>query len=76
MGKRNIKIQGDAQHPFSAHQSYSIDEIMAAGGITAFANKLGKNPQAIDQRLKDLPKEVFLSKEEAIHALETLNENK
>ena len=76
MGTRNIKMKGDAQRPFPSHQSYSIDEIMAAGGTTAFANKLGKNPQAIDQKLKDLPKEVFLSKEEAIHALATLNENK
>jgi len=31
------------EHPFYGHKSYSVAEIMAAGGTTAFANKLGKN---------------------------------
>ena len=75
MGK-NIKTTGDTQNPFSGHRSYSIAEIMAAGGTTAFANKLGKNPQAIVDRLKELPKEAFLTNEEAIRALKTLDESK
>jgi len=64
------------EHPFYGHKSYSVAEIIAAGGTTAFANKLGKNPQAIDDRLKELPKEAFLTNEEAMRALETLNESK
>lgn len=49
---------------------------MAAGGATAFANKMGKNPDVIDDRLKELPKEAFLTKEDAVLALQTLNESK
>jgi hypothetical protein len=76
MGKRSIKASGDTQHSFSGHRSYSIAEIMAAGGTTAFANKMGKSPQAIAERLKKMPKDAFLTKEEAIDALERLNESK
>jgi hypothetical protein len=76
MGKRSIKTSGDTQHSFSDHKSYSIAEIMAAGGATAFANKMGKNPQSIGDRLKKLPKDAFLTQEEAKCALEMLNESK
>lgn len=76
MGKRNIKTSGETQHSFSGHKSYSIAEIMAAGGATAFANKMGKSPQAISERLKKLPENAFLTQEEARLALETLKESK
>jgi len=49
---------------------------MAAGGATAFASKLGKSPQVIEDRLKELPGDAFLTKEEAARALKTLNESK
>jgi len=75
MDRRNSKISGEA-HPFSDHKSYSIAEIMAAGGATAFANKMGKSPESIDDRLKALPKDAFLTNEEAIAALKMLNESK
>ncbi len=58
------------------HKTYSIAEVMAAGGTTAFANKLGKNPANIQNRLNGLPDDAFLTKEEADKALETLNESK
>jgi hypothetical protein len=60
MDKRNSKISGETQPPFSGHASYSITEIMAAGGATAFANKMGKSPASIENRLKALPKMLFL----------------
>jgi hypothetical protein len=76
MGKRNFKLSGETSHPFSGHKSYSIAEIIAAGGATAFANKKGKRPQTIAGQLKKLPEDAFLTTQEAIHALEILNEKK
>lgn len=58
------------------YKTYSVADIMAAGGTTAFANKLGKNPANIQERLNKLPDDVFLTKEEAEKALETLKESK
>jgi len=76
MGKRNTKISRDTQPLFSRHKSYSIAEIMEAGGTTAFANKLGKHPQNIAGQLKKLPPDAFLTEDEATRALEMLNESK
>jgi hypothetical protein len=76
MGKRNIETSKGEQRPFSNLKSYSIDEIMAAGGPTAFANKLGKNFQNIENRLKKLPKDAFLTDEEVEEAMKTLNQSK
>ncbi len=76
MGKRNTKIFEEAQPLFSGHKSYSITEIMAAGGTTAFANKLGKRPQFIGERFKELPADAFLTDDEVTRALETLKESK
>jgi hypothetical protein len=76
MDKRNIKTSGETQHSFSGHKSYSIAEILAAGGATAFANKKGKSPATAVERLKKLPEDAFLTGEEAMHALETLNKSK
>lgn len=76
MGKRKLLTSEDVSQSFCRHKSYSIDEIMAAGGTTAFAAKMGKNFQAIDNRLKKLPKDTFLTKDEANEALKILKESK
>ncbi|RZJ91938.1 MAG: hypothetical protein EOO20_03530 [Chryseobacterium sp.] len=73
MGKRTVIKSGEGQSSSSRYKSYSISEIMAAGGATAFASKMGKNPDIIDDRLKQLPKDAFLTKEDAFLALQTLN---
>ena len=75
MGNKKIKSDG-IQHSFSGYKSYSIDEILASGGTTAFATKLGKSPQTIEGRLRDLPEDGFLTKEEVKRALETLSNSK
>lgn len=62
--------------PFSGIKSYSVAEVIAAGGTTAFANKLGKNPQDLVDYLKELPDDAFLTDEEAEAALKYLRENK
>ena len=76
MGKRNVETSQDDQKPLSKIKSYSIDEIMAAGGTTAFAEKLGKNPENIENRLKRLPKDAFLTDEDVSNALRMLDESK
>lgn len=74
MGKRSIKAMETS--PSFNFKSYSVDEILAAGGTTAFANKLGKNFDDIEERLKKLPKDAFLTDEEVEEALRTLNASK
>jgi len=76
MGKRNIKILDDTQHPTPRLKSYSVDEIMAAGGTTAFANKVGKNAQSLIDYLKEVPKDAFLTDEDVASALKILSESK
>ena len=76
MAKKNIEISDDTQHLFPNLQSYSIDEIMAAGGTTAFANKSGKNAQSLVDRLNNIPKDTFLTDEDIDNALKILKSSK
>jgi hypothetical protein len=76
MGKNSIKTTGDVESSFPKVKAYSIDEILAAGGTTAFANKLGKNFHGLEARLKELPEDAFLTEEEVQQALKTLRESK
>jgi len=76
MGKRNIKISDDTQNSSPRLKSYSVDEIMAAGGTTAFAEKMGKSWQSLVAHLEKLPKDAFLTDEEVDEAIKTLNETK
>ncbi|HEY2722398.1 MAG TPA: hypothetical protein VGI82_11770 [Chitinophagaceae bacterium] len=76
MDKKDIKVSKDTQHLLPKLKSYSIDEIMAAGGTTAFANKMGKSAQSLIDRLKEIPKEDFLTEEEVAEALKTLSQSK
>jgi len=75
MGKTGIKASGETDHSFKV-KSYSVAEIFAAGGATAFATKMGQNPEDFFTGLKDFPKEDFLTDEEAEIALEMLRNNK
>ncbi len=76
MDKKSIKAQDEVKTSFSKFKSYSVEEIMAAGGTTAFANKLGKHPQHLVDALKNLPIDAFLTEEEAALALKMLKDNK
>ncbi|HAL80826.1 MAG TPA: hypothetical protein DCO83_00185 [Mucilaginibacter sp.] len=76
MNKKNIETFNKSRPLFSGLKSYSVDEILAAGGTTAFANKMGKNPQNIIKRLEKLPKDAFLTDEEVETALKMLKESK
>lgn len=74
MGKRITTAINDILSDSPRHKSYSIDEILAAGGTTALANSLEKDPGKIGDILKKLPKDAFLTEKEAILALERLKE--
>jgi hypothetical protein len=76
MSKRNIETSKEAQHPFSNIKAYSINEILAAGGTTAFAKKMGKSAQGLLSALKSLPEDAFLTDEEFEEAMKTLNQSK
>lgn len=72
MGKKNVTASKDESLSFPSYKSYSVDEVLAAEGTTAFAEKLGKDPNKIIDRLKHLPKDVFLTEEEFEAAMKTL----
>jgi hypothetical protein len=76
MGKRNIEISKEEQPSFPKFKSYSIDEILAAGGATAFAEKMGKSWEGLITNLEKLPKDAFLTDEEFEEAMKTLNQSK
>jgi hypothetical protein len=76
MRKKDIKASNEEQAPFSNIKAYSIDEILTAGGTTAFAEKLGKNWRNLEKRLAELPKDAFLTDEEVSKALKILRESK
>jgi len=72
MGKRATTESKNILFP--GYKSYSINDIIAAGGTTALANRLSKKPENISENLKKLPKDAFLTRKEAIDALEQLKE--
>jgi hypothetical protein len=57
-------------------KAYSIGEVLAAGGATAFAEKMGKSLKGLEERLAALPPDAFLTDEELKDALDTLNASK
>jgi hypothetical protein len=59
-------------------KSYSVNEIIAAGGVDAFVEKIGKSNSwaTLMEALSKLPEDAFLTDEEAEAALKMLRENK
>lgn len=76
MNKEKIEESKMMKYSSLTFKSYSVEEIWAAGGTTAFANKLGKNPELIGEKFKDLPEGAFLTEDDVIQALKTLKESK
>jgi hypothetical protein len=61
---------------FSAIKSYSVEEILAAGGTSAFAAKMGKSPEKTMNLLQNLEIDSYLTNDELDAALEILNTEK
>jgi hypothetical protein len=76
MQKKNIEISEEKKFSLSNHKSYSINEVLAAGGANAFASKLGKNLGNLKDKLSKLPADAFFTDEEVKQAIEMLNESK
>jgi hypothetical protein len=76
MGKINIETSKEEQFSFPKFKSYSVDEILAAGGTDAFAEKMGKSWENLIANLEKLPKDAFLTDEEFEEAMKTLNQSK
>lgn len=76
MRKADTQAGGETQHSFFKVKTHSIAEILAAGGATGFAAKMGKKSQNLAARLKDFPKDAFLTDDEAKSALESLKSSK
>ena len=76
MGKTGIKAEGETQHSFLKIKTFSVSQILSAGGATAFAAQQGKKPQNLAAKLKNLSKDSFLTPDEANSALKTLKDNK
>jgi hypothetical protein len=52
MKKTGIQAGGETQHSFFKVKTHSIAEILAAGGATWFAAKMGKKSQISRRALK------------------------
>ncbi|WP_462266449.1 hypothetical protein [Mucilaginibacter sp.] len=75
MENKGIQSRGEIQHSFFKVKTHSIADILAAGGATFFAVKMGKDWENLAARLKDFQQEAFLTDEDAKSALESLKNN-
>jgi hypothetical protein len=74
-------IKSDARrvksYTFKTHESYSPEEIFAAGGTTAFAIKIGKTYENMMEKIKNAPKfDVEFTDEEWDDLMEQLKNDK
>ena len=63
--EKTIKSKSVKAEPyiFKTYESYSPEEIWAAGGTTAFAYKMGKTAQAFRESIKYAPEADFTDEE-------------
>jgi len=57
-------------------RSYSINEVLAAGGPTAFADKIGLDTKRMFEEIAALHPDAFLTDDEFNAAMATLNSGK
>ena len=64
MDKETISTMNSGRsYIFKTQESYSPEEIFAAGGTTAFAIKKGKTFQNMLEKIKDAPEAEFTDEE-------------
>lgn len=59
----NPLLKSPEKYTFRTHESYSPEEIFAAGGTTAFAIKKGKTAKAFRDSIKSAPEADFTDEE-------------
>ncbi len=72
--KDSLKTKSTYQ--FRTHKSYSAEEILAAGGTSAFARKMGFSGKKQMEAIAKIDADDFLTDEEMEEALKILRENK
>ncbi len=70
------KITSPEARLFRTHKAYSPEEILAAGGATAFGRKSGKNNLKLAETLKQAPDAEPFSDEEWRQTLQQLHDSK
>ena len=73
MKRNNISAN---EGSFKSHKAYSPQEILAAGGTTAFGRKTGKNNESIIKAIEKLPAIEPFSNDEWNDLLEQLSNDK
>jgi hypothetical protein len=73
----NPLLENSQKTTFKTHQSYSPEEVFAAGGTTAFAHKIGKTYQNMMDAIKNAPNfDVEFTDEEWDIMMEQLKNDK
>jgi hypothetical protein len=77
MGKPvNALLKSPEKYTFRTHESYSPEEVFAAGGTTAFAIKKGKTAHNFLEGLNEIPEIEKFSDEEWTDLMEQLKNDK
>ncbi len=63
MEKMNQIVEKTQRYQFKTHKAYSAEEVLAAGGTTAFAHKIGKTGKAFRESIKNAPVADFTDEE-------------
>jgi len=71
--KSNISTNGDS---FKSHKAYSPEEILSAGGATAFSRKTDKNNAKLIKALEGAPTVEPFTKEEWDNLVNQLDKDK
>ncbi|HEY8783257.1 MAG TPA: hypothetical protein VIM16_16640 [Mucilaginibacter sp.] len=71
--KANISAKGGL---FKTHKSYTPEEVLAAGGTTAFALKMGKDRDSLIKALEKAPKPEPFTDEEWADLMADLEKDK
>jgi hypothetical protein len=74
--KVNALLQSSEKITFKTHESYSPEEVFAAGGSTAFAIKKGKTAHNFFVGLNEIPEIEKFSDEEWSDLIEQLKNDK
>jgi hypothetical protein len=74
--KMKKHIESTKSNLFRSHKAYSPEEILAAGGATAFGRKSGKDNEKLVEILSLSPKAEPFTDEEWDDTLKQIRENK
>ncbi len=61
---------------FKPHKSYSVEEVLAAGGTTAFGIKMGKDMDSLIKAMENAPKPEPFTDEEWADLLDQMAKDK